>query len=280
MVASDSYCVSIWHAICMTQVRQLAAVIARRRGAKHWISKELTDESRAQVKAMLLHMLTEETEKLVRRSVADLISAIAKIAVPHGQWDELLQYLFQCSQSEDPGHREVSFVMPKQDSLGHSYLHTYICPANGACGCNRICIVYFSTLMHARTHTRTNTHTDTHTRIYAHEHTFHTRTHTHTSTHTHTDTRTHTDTHTHTHIHAHTHTHTHTNTHTRTGGARGLHVADRLHRQPAAPAFPPAHLHLRQRALGPGTTRACGSSQGRGNCSAVAGKRYRDSNVC
>jgi hypothetical protein len=33
----------------------------------------------------------QEPEHLVRRSVADLISAIAKIAVPHGQWDNLLQ---------------------------------------------------------------------------------------------------------------------------------------------------------------------------------------------
>jgi hypothetical protein len=93
------------------QVRQLAAVIARRRGAKHWVDQKLSDDERTQIKAMLLHMLTAEPEHLVRRSVADLISTIAKIAVPHGQWDELLQFLFQCSQSENPGHREVALVV-------------------------------------------------------------------------------------------------------------------------------------------------------------------------
>lgn len=93
------------------QVRQLAAVVARRRGAKHWVSPQLTADNREQIKNMLLHMLTAEPEHLVRRSVADLISAIAKIAVPHGQWDTLLQFLFQCSLSENPGHREVALVV-------------------------------------------------------------------------------------------------------------------------------------------------------------------------
>jgi hypothetical protein len=103
------------------QIRQLAAVIARRRGAKHWVDAKLTDENRTQLKAMLLHMLTAEPEHLVRRSVADLISAIAKIAVPHGQWDELLQFLFQCSQSENPQHREVALIVftSLTDSIGN-----------------------------------------------------------------------------------------------------------------------------------------------------------------
>jgi hypothetical protein len=70
---------------------------------------------------MLLHMLTSEPEHLVRRSVADLISAIAKVAVPHGQWDDLLQFLFQCSQSENAGHREVALVVftSLTDSIGN-----------------------------------------------------------------------------------------------------------------------------------------------------------------
>ena len=103
------------------QVRQLAAVIARRKGAKHWVAKDLSDEERTQIKAILLHMLIAEPEHLVRRSVADLISTIAKIAVPHGQWNELLQFLFECSQSENPGHREVALVvfMSLTDSIGN-----------------------------------------------------------------------------------------------------------------------------------------------------------------
>ena len=103
------------------QVRQLAAVLARRRCAKNWVDPRLTDEHRKQLKDMLLHMLAAEPEHLVRRSVADLISAIAKIAVPHGQWDDLLQYLFQCSQSENPSHREVALIVftSLTDSIGN-----------------------------------------------------------------------------------------------------------------------------------------------------------------
>lgn len=44
----------------------------------------------------------------VRRASANVVSIIAKYAVPAGEWPELLPFLFQCSQSPQEDHREVS----------------------------------------------------------------------------------------------------------------------------------------------------------------------------
>lgn len=45
----------------------------------------------------------------VRRASANVVSIIAKYAIPAGEWPELLPFLFQCSQSPQEDHREVSF---------------------------------------------------------------------------------------------------------------------------------------------------------------------------
>lgn len=45
---------------------------------------------------------------LVRRASANVVSIIAKYAVPAGEWPDLLPFLFQCSQSAQEDHREVS----------------------------------------------------------------------------------------------------------------------------------------------------------------------------
>lgn len=44
----------------------------------------------------------------VRRASANVVSIIAKYAVPAGEWPDLLPFLFQFSQSEQEEHREVS----------------------------------------------------------------------------------------------------------------------------------------------------------------------------
>jgi hypothetical protein len=91
------------------QVRQLAAVIARRKCVRHW--GMVGEEEQTRIKGMLLHMIANEPEHLVRRSVADLLSAIAKLALPVGQWPDLMQYLFECSQSQHGEHREAAILI-------------------------------------------------------------------------------------------------------------------------------------------------------------------------
>jgi hypothetical protein len=47
----------------------------------------------------------------VRRASADVVSVIAKHAIPAGEWPELLPFLHQCSQSAQEEHREVRPVL-------------------------------------------------------------------------------------------------------------------------------------------------------------------------
>jgi hypothetical protein len=48
---------------------------------------------------------------LVRRASANVVSIIAKYAISTGEWPELLPLLFQCSQSPQEDHREVSLSL-------------------------------------------------------------------------------------------------------------------------------------------------------------------------
>lgn len=47
----------------------------------------------------------------VRRASANVVSIIAKYAVPSGEWPDLLPFLFQCSQSVQEEHREVCYQL-------------------------------------------------------------------------------------------------------------------------------------------------------------------------
>lgn len=47
----------------------------------------------------------------MRRASANVVSIVAKYAVPAGEWPDLLPFLFQCSQSPQEDHREVSFLV-------------------------------------------------------------------------------------------------------------------------------------------------------------------------
>lgn len=44
----------------------------------------------------------------MRRASANVVSIVAKYAVPSGEWPELLPFLFECSQSSQEDHKEVS----------------------------------------------------------------------------------------------------------------------------------------------------------------------------
>lgn len=67
------------------------------------------------VEQILMSKLTNMTNVSysppVRRAGANVVSIIAKYAVPAGEWPDLLPFLFQCSQSPQEDHREV--IMPR-----------------------------------------------------------------------------------------------------------------------------------------------------------------------
>lgn len=90
-------------------VRQLSAVLLRKKITGHWA--KLSPQLRQLVKQSLIESITMEHSPLVRRASANVVSIIAKYAVPAGEWPDLLPFLFQCSQSQQEDHREVALIL-------------------------------------------------------------------------------------------------------------------------------------------------------------------------
>ncbi|TDL21910.1 ARM repeat-containing protein [Rickenella mellea] len=90
-------------------VKQLAAVELRKRimlnSGDLWIKVPQAD--RDQIKRNLPDITLAEPVKIVRHQISRVISAIASIEIPLGQWPELLPFLHQCATSAQVAHREV-----------------------------------------------------------------------------------------------------------------------------------------------------------------------------
>ncbi|KAK4743269.1 hypothetical protein SAY87_001270 [Trapa incisa] len=90
-------------------VRQLAAVLLRKKITGHWA--KLPPQTKQLVKDALIESITLEHSPPVRRASANVVSIVAKYAVPAGEWPDLLNFLFQCSQSSQEDHREVALIL-------------------------------------------------------------------------------------------------------------------------------------------------------------------------
>ncbi|KAM1014604.1 hypothetical protein ACFX2I_044458 [Malus domestica] len=90
-------------------VRQLAAVLLRKKITGHWA--KLSPQIKHLVKQSLIESITMEHSPPVRRASANVVSVVAKYAVPAGEWPDLLPFLFQCSQSAQEEHREVALIL-------------------------------------------------------------------------------------------------------------------------------------------------------------------------
>ncbi|KHG04365.1 putative importin subunit beta-4 [Gossypium arboreum] len=90
-------------------VRQLAAVLLRKKITGHWA--KLAPQVKQLVKQSLIESITMEHSPPVRRASANVVSIVAKYAVPAGEWPDLLPFLFQCSQSPQEDHREVALIL-------------------------------------------------------------------------------------------------------------------------------------------------------------------------
>ncbi|KAK1279740.1 hypothetical protein QJS04_geneDACA020675 [Acorus gramineus] len=102
-------------------VRQLSAVLLRKKITGHWA--KLPHNVRHSVKSALIDSITLEHSPPVRRASANVVSIIAKYAVPGGEWPELLPFLFQCSQSAQEDHREVALILFSSltETIGHTF---------------------------------------------------------------------------------------------------------------------------------------------------------------
>ena len=88
-----------------SQLRQLAAIEARKLVQKHW--NALAAEQKPSIRDRLFQSTLNEEVTLVRHSSARVISAIAKIDLEDGEWPDLPNLLQQAATSQTARHREV-----------------------------------------------------------------------------------------------------------------------------------------------------------------------------
>uniref|UniRef100_V9KAN5 Importin-4 n=1 Tax=Callorhinchus milii TaxID=7868 RepID=V9KAN5_CALMI len=90
------------------QIRQFAAVLVRRRVAKHW--KKLSPDLKNNLKPVVLQSLQQEHEHKVRHSLAQLAAIIVKHETPE-HWPQLLQFITHWTKSSVPGERQVGMLL-------------------------------------------------------------------------------------------------------------------------------------------------------------------------
>lgn len=87
------------------ELRQLAAVEARKLVSKHWAA--VPEAQKGGLREVLLKSTIDEEKPLPRHSKARVIAAVAKVDLEDGQWAELPGILQQAATSQDVRHREV-----------------------------------------------------------------------------------------------------------------------------------------------------------------------------
>ncbi|KAF2257589.1 ARM repeat-containing protein [Lojkania enalia] len=91
------------------ELRQLAAVEARKLVGKHWV--HLPAEQKTALRNQLFQAALNEDVTLARHSAARVISAIATKDFEDGEWADLPGYLHQAATSPTARHREVGLYI-------------------------------------------------------------------------------------------------------------------------------------------------------------------------
>jgi hypothetical protein len=103
------------------ELRQLAAVEARKLVNKHW--EQLPADQKNSLRQQIFQATLNDDTKLTRHSAARVISAIAAIDFEDGQWADLPGYLQQACTSSEARHREVGtfIIMTTLESIGDAF---------------------------------------------------------------------------------------------------------------------------------------------------------------
>jgi hypothetical protein len=103
------------------ELRQLAAVEARKLVSKHW--EHLPEEQKATLRNQIFQATLNDDTKLTRHSSARVISEIAGFDFEDGQWADLPGYLQQACTSSNVRHREVGtfIIMTTLESVGDAF---------------------------------------------------------------------------------------------------------------------------------------------------------------
>lgn len=102
-------------------LRQLAAVEARGLVGKHWL--KMPAAQKPQVREQLLRGCLGGNTELVRHAIARIVSSVAKIDLPDGEWADLPNFLVQAAQSANKDERAIGVYIffTILESLGEGF---------------------------------------------------------------------------------------------------------------------------------------------------------------
>lgn len=89
-----------------TSLKQLAAVEARSLVSKHWV--KVPAQQKPKVREQLLRATLNDPTSIVRHSCARLVSAIAKLDIADGEWNDLPGTLAQSALSSNKDERAIA----------------------------------------------------------------------------------------------------------------------------------------------------------------------------
>lgn len=93
------------------QIRQYSALLLRKKLGKQKTWRGLGPEDRQTLKNGTIDALTKEPDKQVQHSIVQLIAAVAKHDLPRNEWPQLMPFLDQCYQSDEPGRKSLAMFM-------------------------------------------------------------------------------------------------------------------------------------------------------------------------
>ncbi|KAL8619425.1 hypothetical protein ACOMHN_011776 [Nucella lapillus] len=93
------------------QVRQLSAVLIRRKVQKGKQWNALSQDVRQGIRDNILQLLLREPERSVRTSIASLVGTAAKHDLPSNAWPQLFEFILTYTKSQDPAQCELGMFV-------------------------------------------------------------------------------------------------------------------------------------------------------------------------
>ena len=93
------------------QIRQYSALLLRKKLGKGKLWKSLNQGDRQSIKCGLLDALTKEPEKTVQHAIIQLVGVIARHDMPRNGWPELMPFVEQFFQSDEPGRKSLAMFL-------------------------------------------------------------------------------------------------------------------------------------------------------------------------
>jgi len=71
----------------------------------------LNADQQKTTKDLLLSRFKEEPVTIVKKNIADVIGSLGSILIPNKEWNELFQFIFQATQSDNLAEKELAMIL-------------------------------------------------------------------------------------------------------------------------------------------------------------------------